>query len=154
MPQEHTCVTAFWGQHQPIEALRLLLDQISPGGALSMSDATYWTLCALQREIERAIDDPPTDIPDHNPSVPSPWPAQDEAALRAAAQAFMAELVKDQYDVVPNGGHQHGNHKWLTSNGTEQLNPNAVESLIGGRQGHPIVAPGGVLPRVRNALDS
>lgn len=149
----HTCLDTFWGKKQPIEALVAMLNLISRGGALNMSDATYFALCTLQREIERAIDEPPTEIPPLGPG-PSPWPPEDEAMLRAAAQAFVAELIKDQFDVVPQPWHNAGHRNWLPSNNTQQTTPDAVESLRGGPNGHGSVAPDGILPRVRNSLDS
>lgn len=152
-PQKHTCLTAFWGQQQPFEALVLMLNNISTGGALEMSDATYYTLCALQREVERAVGDPALQIPGHGLG-PSPWTPQDEALLRAAAQAFMAELVKDQYDDVPEK-HASGTSNWLDSNQTAEDAPHsAVDAIRGGRNPPPLVVPDGILPRIRNALGS
>ena len=156
-PPEHTCVTTYWGKNDPIAGLVEMLNLISWRGALDMSDATYYTLCALQREIERAVDASATDIP--LPGVgPSPWTPIQEAMFRASAQAFMAELVKDQWekDLANGDPHVAGTLEWLTSNHTAQTGAkqDAAQTLDGGIDGHLTVVPDGLLRKVRNALGS
>jgi hypothetical protein len=158
--EQHDCYDGFWGHNGVVEALVLILDNMpfhppgahpGFGAALRMSRGTYHTLTALRNEIERAVNAPPPfPIPAYIGGV-SPIPDADEADLRAAAQAVMAELVKDQYDSVVNG-HATRMPSWLT-NGTAEVSPNnAMLALTGGEGAPQIVGTEGLLFKVRNSL--
>jgi hypothetical protein len=138
----HTCYDTFWGPWTL--PLIEILDNVARGDALQMDEATYATLMALQREIERATFVGTTNIKAHQ-GLGSPMGDHDQSILRAVAQKFLAELVNDQADDPPNPPDKHANHTpgWMANSGqAEQVPVDALAAL------------GGVLGRIRNALDS
>jgi hypothetical protein len=137
----HTCYDTFWGTWTP--PLIEVLDNVAHGDALQMDEATYATLMALQREIERATFVETTNIDPHQGNG-STMTDLEQSMLRAVAQKFLAELVNDQSDgaPAPNG---HANHMpgWMKKSGQAEQAP--VDALA---------ALDGVLGRIRNALGS
>jgi hypothetical protein len=156
----HTCYSAFWGD--AAVDLVTILDTIARGDARKMKQHTYWTLCVVQREIERATGFPASTIPAHiGPPMPPLIPDDQEALLRATAQQFLAGLVADQFDSAAPGHHgaRFLQPLWMSNAGAAE--PNALVTLTSIVPPPPPPPPPPpfppldcVLGRVRNALDS
>jgi hypothetical protein len=148
----HFCYTVYWGS----AAVDLVnqLDAIAPGDVRRMKQHTYWTLCALQREIERATGFPQAPILGHLGPPPAPIADDQEALLRATAQQFLNGLVSDQFDSVGPANHSGKFLQpfWMTDGVAEM---NAIVTLVGSVP--PFVVPPpmtSVLGRIRAALGS
>jgi len=143
----HDCLTSFWGGSG--ENLHEWLDLIAFEDVRRMSKGTWFTICALQNEVERATGAAPTHIPRWLGGL-SPFPDDVEADFRAAADMFLADLAADQFDDLGLDHHTHSIPIWLT---TPPGIPQAgATTFLTGDVDPP--TPDGLLGRIRNALGS
>src|SRR5690349_17427710 len=108
----HDCLTFFWGDSG--ELLLEWLDLVAPEGVRQMQRGTWFTIAAIQTEIERSTGAVPTHVPRWI-GGPSPFPDDVEADFRSVADGFLCDFSADQYDMVGLDHHTHSIPVWLTT---------------------------------------
>lgn len=134
----HNCSAGFWGARAQ-DLLNMLVANVADGDGLNMQQSTYFTLAAVQREIERATGLVHPQIRARNvPQLPIAFGDSDQALLRIVAHRFLASLGDDQLDTAfPNP------HVPLVPNWISATAPPA-----------DIAALGALLGKVKNVLGS